>query len=301
MTLTLEMLASLLDALPDGVSLLEPEDGRRVVYANAAYARMTGVPVAALVGHGSRLFSEAVDTLARSQLESAVTDVREARVLFRDRRADGATFWHDVQLKPLVEGPLAGHVLAVHRETGARSAGRGEAAPTEVIQRIDVMTGLASRAWCEQMITRDASAAAREGRPLTLFVIQIDALDRYAETFGRSGADACERRIARALGTAFRRASDCLARWEAGRFVALASAMNLEQAEAHAGTLLARVRELRIHHPRVTTGRYVTVSIGVVCGTPPRDAGDRALQDAAFAALARAQGEGGDRSEVGAL
>lgn len=301
MTLTLEMLASLLDALPDGVSLLEPEGRHRVVYANAAYARMTGIPVAALVGHESRLFSEAVDTLARSQLEAAVTDVREARVLFRDRRADGASFWHDAQLRPLSEGALAGHVLAVHREAGARTAGRGDAAPAEIIQRIDVLSGLASRAWCEQMLSRDASAAAREQRPLTLFVIHIDALDRYAETFGRSGADACERRIARALGTAFRRASDCLARWESGRFVALASAMNPEQATAHADTLLARVRELRIHHPRVTTGRYVTVSVGVACGTPPRDAGDRALLDTAFEALAVAQGDGGDRAQARAL
>jgi diguanylate cyclase (GGDEF)-like protein len=301
MVTTQDMLASLLDALPDGVSLLAPDAGHRVVYANAAYVRMTGVPLAALVGHGSPLFAAAVDALARSQLESAVTGTRAARVLFRDRRADGASFWHEVQLEPLGPGPLAGHWLALHREAGARTATRGDAAPAEVIQRGDVMTGLASRAWFEQVIARDAAAAAREARPLTLFAIHIDALERYAETFDRSGADACERRIARALGTAFRRASDCLARWDSGRFVALAAAMNPEQAGAHAETLRTRVRELHIHHPRLAVGRCVTISIGVACGAPPRDAGAQALQDAAFAALAAAQGEGGDRIEVRGL
>lgn len=295
MTLSQEMLEGLLDWLPDGVSLIEVGPVHRVVYANRAYARITGLDRTTLTGSASRLFGEAIESTVRAQLEAAIVASRECRVLFRDRRADGTEFWHDVQLRPAEPGPLAGHILAVHREAGARVAGRADAAAVEVVQRVDVLTGLATRLWCEQMLARDCSAAGREGRALTLFVVHIDALDRYAETFGRQGADACERRIGRALAAAFRRASDCLTHWESGRFLAFASAMTLEQASAHGATLLARMRELRIHHPRSTTGRYLTASVGVGWGVPGRQGGEQALIAAALSALEIAQGEGGDR------
>lgn len=171
-------------------------------------------------GTPARLFGESVDATLRAQLEAAITESRQMRVLFRDRRADGSEFVrHDVQVQPAGAGQPAGHVIVVHRESGAR-AGRPDASAAEVIQRIDVLTGLATRMWCEQMLARDCSAAGREGRALAVFVVHIDALERYAETFGRNGADASERRVARALAGAFRRASDCLAHWEAGRFLA---------------------------------------------------------------------------------
>lgn len=295
MPLSLEMLEGLLNALPDGVSLIEAAPGHRVLYVNDAAARLAGVERAQLTGAPSRLFAEGVEATARTQLADALEQCREVRVLFRDRRADGTSFWHDAQLRPVAQGALAGHALVVHREAGARTAGRADAAAAEVVQRVDVLTGLATRMWCEQMLVRDCSAAGREARPLTLFLVQIDSLERYAETFGRSGADACERRVARTLAAAFRRASDCLAHWEQGRFLAFASAMTLEQASAHAATLLARVRELRIHHPRSATGRYLTVSVGVGWGVPGRQGGEQALIEAAEAALRTARSEGGDQ------
>jgi diguanylate cyclase (GGDEF)-like protein/PAS domain S-box-containing protein len=294
MSLTPELLEGLLNALPDGVSLIEAGPGHRVVYLNDAAARLAGNDRAQLTGAPSRLFAESVEAAARAQLTEALSQQREVRVLFRDRRGDGTSFWHDVQLRPVAQGPLAGHALVVHREAGARTSGRADAAAAEIIQRVDVLTGLATRLWCEQMLVRDCSAAGREGRPLTLFLVHIDALERYAETFGRSGADACERRVGRALAAAFRRASDCLAHWEPGRFLAFASAMSLEQASTHAATLLARVRELRIHHPRSTAGRYLTASIGVGWGVPGRHGGEQALIAAAQMALGTAQGAGGD-------
>lgn len=301
MKLSQEMLENLLDGFPDGVSLVEAAPGHRVVYVNHAGARMSGGDRAALTGAPSRLFGESVEATVRGQLEAAIAESRQARVLFRDRRADGAEFWHDVQLQPAGAGPLAGLFLALHREAGARTAGRPDTAAADVIQRVDVLTGLATRMWCEQMLARDCSAAGREGRALAVFLVHIDALERYAETFGRSGADAGERRVARTLAGAFRRASDCLAHWEAGRFLAFASAMTFEQASAHGTTLLARVRELRIHNPRSPTGRYLTASVGVGWGVPGRQGGEEALVAAAVSALGLAQGEGGDRVRTATL
>lgn len=77
--------------------------------------------------------------------------------------------------------------------------------------------------------------------------------------------------------------------------------MTFEQASAHGATLLARVRELRIHNPRSTAGRYLTASVGVGWGVPGRQGGEEALVAAAVSALEVAQGEGGDRVRTATL
>ncbi len=61
------------------------------------------------------------------------------------------------------------------------------------------------------------------------------------------------------------------------------------------------MRALAIHHPRSRTGRYLTVSVGVVAVVPPRTAHCEALLDAAHRALASAKEQGGNRVVVGRL
>ena len=109
MTLSQEMLEALLDGFPDGVSLVEAAPGHRVVYVNHAGARMNGGDRAVLTGAPSRLFGESVEATVRGQLEAAIAESRQARVLFRDRRADGAEFWHDVQLQPAGAAAITPH------------------------------------------------------------------------------------------------------------------------------------------------------------------------------------------------
>jgi PleD family two-component response regulator len=56
------------------------------------------------------------------------------------------------------------------------------------------------------------------------------------------------------------------------------------------------VRDLAILHPRSPTGRYLTVSAGVVSAIPPRDAGSEVLVEAVQRAVAEALAQGGNRA-----
>jgi PleD family two-component response regulator len=61
------------------------------------------------------------------------------------------------------------------------------------------------------------------------------------------------------------------------------------------------VRALAILHPRSSTGRYLTVSAGVVTTTGARSHGPEALVEAVQRALLAAQAAGGNRAVTGEI
>ena len=97
-----------------------------------------------------------------------------------------------------------------------------------------------------------------------------------------------------------RRTSDVVARFGDDEFVALGVAMEQASACAFAEGILGRIRSLAIHHPRSRTGRFLTMSAGVVSAVPPRGRDCEVLLDAAERALERAKHAGGNRVEGGA-
>jgi PleD family two-component response regulator len=77
--------------------------------------------------------------------------------------------------------------------------------------------------------------------------------------------------------------------------------MEADLALQHAEHIIGRVRALAIHHPRSRTGRYLTLSGGVVTVIPPRGLGCESLLEAAQRALAEAKQAGGGRVVAGEL
>ncbi len=59
--------------------------------------------------------------------------------------------------------------------------------------------------------------------------------------------------------------------------------------------MLARVRDLAIHHPRSSVSRYVTASAGVVSLVPPHDAIPTRAYESALRALKDAKELGKNR------
>ena len=73
------------------------------------------------------------------------------------------------------------------------------------------------------------------------------------------------------------------------------------QALEHAAQIVRRVRSLAILHPRSNTGRYLTVSAGLVTAVAPRSLGCDSLLEAAGRALTEAKAQGGNRAVAGTL
>jgi len=208
----------------------------------------------------------------------------------RLRRADDSTVECERWAVPLPDAKLALHYRPLPRS-----------APGALAAAVDRSSGLSSAEHLMEVLRRDWSIAQRDGRTLTVMHIDVDGSSDYFEVFGRGAAENMLRQVGRTIASAMRRTSDIVARQANDEFLLLGVAMDEDKSRAHAEHIASRVRALAVHHPRSRTGRYLTVSIGVVAVVPPRTAHCEALLDAAHRALASAKEQGGNRVVVGRL
>jgi diguanylate cyclase (GGDEF)-like protein len=145
------------------------------------------------------------------------------------------------------------HIVGFHRDISERARMvRRPAAGLPTWMREDRLTGLASRAYFEELLAHDWGVGEREGRMLTLLMFDIDALNAYNDTYGRAAGDACIRRIAGVIGASFRRGADIVARWEGGCLAALVRNTDPASVPAFADAIAQRAAGQHIHHPRST-------------------------------------------------
>ena len=300
------LLKMLVEASPEGVAICEAASGTwQVTYVNPALEQLTGYRADSLLGRNLRLLqAEDHDQEGLARIRTALREGTGCQATLRNYRSDGTLFWNDVTLAPLrdAQGRIT-HFASFHREAGAartdsRTEPRDPAMNTQTMLaylRDDKLTGLLRRPYFEELIKRDWGLAQRESRRLSFLVFDLDHYSQYREVFGRQGADQSFRRIARVVGGCFRRASDLCGRFDDDQIAALATGLDLSQAAKLADAVLARVRDLAIHHPRSNVSRYITVSAGVVSIVPPHDIAPTRIYECAARALQDAKELGRNR------
>lgn len=154
------------------------------------------------------------------------------------------------------------------------------------LTRDDPVTGLLNERAFREVLDHDWAVAAREKGTLAIVVFVMDDFDAYIDVFGRHASDSCLRRVGQAIRRCLRRASDVVARVDEHKLVVLSHASVEQGVTEFAEKISTAVRELGLHHPRSTIGRFVTVSyaLGVAYpGEEPRQAAaffDKLLADA---------------------
>jgi diguanylate cyclase (GGDEF)-like protein len=294
MGLPQELVLALLEELPEGIAVLDArQPGLPVAFVNRAYERLSGRTRDLVVGGGvETLLRDAEDALAAGELAALLGRGETVTLRTRAEQGVGAAL-AEVRFQPLRDGSgEITHFVSYHH---ALAADHEAGTTPRLIAREDRLTGLCHADYFHEVYGRDFAIASREGRALTLFLVDIDALGIYNDTFGPQAGDSVIRRVARALFAALRRGSDLVARLGGGRFVAFATGMTAEQAHRHAETLAARVRELHVHHPRSRVARFVTVSIGVATSVPMPGTSPQSLLELATDALGAARAEGRNR------
>jgi diguanylate cyclase (GGDEF)-like protein len=160
-------------------------------------------------------------------------------------------------------------------------------------------SGLSTEEDLLELLHRDWSIGQRDGRNVTLMRFEIDSWQEYQEIFGRGLSDNMLRQVGRTIAAVTKRASDVVARTGSAGFLVLGVGMDADCAFGFTDQIVARVRALAIHHPRSSTGRFLTVSAGVVTTAPPRDSGCNVIVAASAAALEVARSSGGNRAHRG--
>ncbi len=133
------------------------------------------------------------------------------------------------------------------------------------LSRDDPVTGLLNAKAFAEILEHDWAVARREGSSLAVIAFEIDDFDAYVEVFGRHAADTCLRRVGQAVRKFLRRASDVVARADSATFCVLAHSSDEPSVTEFASKIASAVRELGLHHPRSSIGRFVTIACRVRC------------------------------------
>jgi len=268
----------ILDSAPEGIVICDARAGDfPVVYMNAAFGKLTGYAPGELMGSNLRVLQGADrEQEGRRRISEALARGEDCRVLLRNYRKNGEMVWSEMYLQPMRDDAGAvTHYVGFFRDASSRlkSAERSaEGLPAWL--REDRVTGLSSRAWFDELLEREWLIARREEHPLTLVLFDIDAMGLYNDTFGKSAGDACLKRIGRTIAGAFRRGSDVVARWDGGIIAVLAAhrdGVSVAGVVEHAQATVRKVAEMRVHHPRSPTQKYVTVTAGLATVFPQRE------------------------------
>ena len=152
----------------------------------------------------------------------------------------------------------------------------------------DGLTGLYNRRHFDRCLDVEWRRARREGKPISLIVIDVDCFKLYNDYYGHLAGDDCLKAIATLLKKCAMRPGDLAARYGGEEFVILMPRTGIEGAAFVAENLSRDVEQLRIAHETSTISRYVTISAGVFSCIPGGDqlpkhavaATDRLLYDA---------------------
>ncbi len=245
-----------------------------VALANAAFAAIggddvAGKPFADVVEEiGGRELALEVSESVRARQETSIpveSGNREFLLVLKPVAADGdesvnhyAAYWRSMSSSSNENAEMHHALLKAKRRI-------------RDLSRDDAVTGLLNGRSFREVFEHDWAVAAREKGRLAVVTFELDDFDAYVDVFGRHAADSCLRRVGQAIRRCLRRASDVVARPGGALFVALSHASDESGVREFATRISTAVRELGLHHPRSTSGRFVTVSFDVVVADAAKD------------------------------
>ncbi|HYR08848.1 MAG TPA: diguanylate cyclase [Longimicrobium sp.] len=193
---------------------------------------------------------------------------------------------------------LAGaiHMAAINRqleEANARLT-RANRRLSRISSR-DGLTGIANRRRFDRRLALEWRRAARNERPLSLLLADIDCFKDYNDLHGHQQGDESLRQVAQALAGSLHRAGDLVARYGGEEFIVLLPDTDEQHAATTAEMLRARVEEMAIPHGASGVSSVVTLSLGTATVRPAAGSRPRYLVERADRALYLAKREGRNR------
>lgn len=192
---------------------------------------------------------------------------------------------------------LALRTRQLETEVGARTRDLVEA--RDELQRLateDALTGVANRRKFGLILDQEWQRAQREGRELTLVLLDVDFFKRYNDHYGHAAGDDCLHAVAQALAGQCLRATDLVARYGGEEFAMVLPDTGPDAAPALLRAVLAAVDALRIEHADSACAPHVSISLGAVTVRPGGNDESRAALQRADELLYQAKAAGRHRA-----
>lgn len=159
----------------------------------------------------------------------------------------------------------------------------------------DPLTGTPRRRYFGERLIEACRSAARRSQPLSLLLLDLDHLDRYAHTYGQHEGDRIVAQVADLIQKELKRPGDLLARLAADQFGILLPYTDPIQALQIGKKLLEQIHEAGFLHETAPYGR-LTASLGGAFLQQPGQTSESAqqLMQQALNELAQQKATGGN-------
>lgn len=259
-----------LESSSDGVLIVDIRaDEARLIYANPAVERLTGLAHDTLAGAPLSAL-RSFDAAGLAELRATLAARRDTVLELTGRHVDGTVFWCECSLAQVGEAEIddggAAYVVGVLKDVTERTLYLQQ---IEHQAKYDALTGLPNRSLMGDRLEQAIHAAHRHGSALAVAVVDLDHFKLVNDNLGHTQGDVLLREAARRIAGALRE-GDTAARQGGDEFVVLLSDLIGGQ---DGYPVLRRVQQA-LAAPILIDGRgfYVTCSIGV--SLYPRDGDD---------------------------
>ncbi|UTW13923.1 GGDEF domain-containing protein [Marinobacterium rhizophilum] len=160
------------------------------------------------------------------------------------------------------------------------------------LSSIDGLTEIPNRRYFDEHFTEEWSRALRVQSVLSLIICDIDYFKDFNDRYGHLMGDDCLKAVASTLDLHARRAGDAVTRFGGEEFAIILPGIGLQEACMLAEQMREAVMALGIAHTESRVSDLVTISMGVACTIPSKDARPDMLIQHADEALYRAKHQG---------
>ncbi len=278
-------------------------DGRQS-YVSPSFTRLTGWSVAEAMEYELQALIHPDD---REELLAVGARLRAGAVQatgrLRHLRKDGSYVWVEICIRMIERlGADGMQFVANMRDITERKIAEDQIMALNrelaVLATTDGLTGLANRRRFDEALGQEWDRAARDRKPLSLLMIDVDRFKLYNDRYGHQRGDQCLHAVAAAIGELVRRPGDLAARYGGEEITLLLPGTSAAGAVELAARACGAIEASAIAHEANMPGRVATVSIGVATMFPAlteQASGARALIAAADAALYEAKRSGRNR------
>jgi len=194
---------------------------------------------------------------------------------------------------------LFGFLVIVQVKNGIRVEAdlRNAQSALELLATHDTLTGLANRRLFETSFTTELKRGARQRRPVSLIMMDIDFFKSFNDTYGHIAGDHCLAQVAETVQQCSQRPSDLAVRFGGEEFAVLLPDTDAAGAWVIAEQIRNSVADLNITHSANPLGK-LTISLGCHTLIPT---GDEAIADIigkADTALYKAKRTGRNQTKV---
>ncbi|MEM8673656.1 MAG: diguanylate cyclase [Cyanobacteria bacterium P01_G01_bin.67] len=133
---------------------------------------------------------------------------------------------------------------------------------------LDGLTGIANRRYFDLVLDKEWQRLAREQKPLSLILCDIDYFKAYNDFYGHQQGDRCLQKVAQILQKSTRRPADLAARYGGEEFALILPNTDAQGALYLAHNIVENLASKQLPHIKSRVSEFVTFSMGIACKIP---------------------------------